>query len=184
MAFESLALYLDQIERGFADKKSSREIARELGRPGLYSTIQRYKTAVWALKDLVSDAKEIRAKKHDEVRDEAVEEVVKTLDVLHLGLKRAKQLLEMNLGDAFMVSDGTEHVLTLGSASIYWPIGMHMLFEAAKLEMELSGDDAEGIIAQAMSGWEEARVAILKAVEDHPEVKQKIIEALESLRGE
>jgi len=183
MAFESLAPYLDKIERGFVEKKSPRKIARELNNPGLYSTIQRYKKAVWDLKDLVSDAKEIRAKKHEEARDQAVEEVVRTLDVLQLGLKRAKQLLEMNLGDQFLVSDGSEHVLTLGSASIYWPIGMHMLFEAARLEMELSGDDAEGIIAQAMSDWEDARVAILKAVEDHPEVKQKIIEALEGLRG-
>jgi hypothetical protein len=60
---------------------------------------------------------------------------------------------------------------------------MNILFQAAKLEMELSGDDAEGIIAQAMSDWEDARVAILKAVEDHPEVQKKIIEALKDLRG-
>jgi len=183
MAFESLAPFIDLIEKGFADQKSPRAIARELGNPNLYSTINRYKVAVWGLKGLVKDAKDIRAQKHEEARSQAVEEVVKTLDVLHLGLKRAKQLLEMNLGDEFLVSDGSQHILTLGSASVYWPIGMHMLFEAAKLEMELSGDDAEGIIAQAMSDWEEARVAILKAVEDHPEVQQKIIEALKDLRG-
>jgi hypothetical protein len=34
-----------------------------------------------------------------------------------------------------------------------------------------------------MSDWEDARVAILKAVEDHPEVQKKIIEALKDLRG-
>lgn len=183
MAFEKLAPYLDKIEQGFLAKKSSRQIAKELGNPGLYSSIQRYKTAVWCLKDLVGDAKEIRAKKHDEARDQAVEEVVRTLDVLHLGIRRARELLKVNIGDEFEIQGGEIHTLTLGSASIYWPIGMHMLFEAAKLEMELSGDDAEGMIAQAMADWEEARVAILKVCDEHPEVKQKIIEALEGLRG-
>jgi len=183
MAFESLAPFIDLIEKGFADKKSPRAIARELGNPNLYSTINRYKVAVWGLKGLVKDAKDIRAQKHEGARGQAVEEVVKTLDVLHLGLKRAKQLLEVNIGDKFLVSDGSEHTLTLGSASVYWPTGMNILFQAAKLEMELSGDDAEGIIAQAMSDWEDARVAILKAVEDHPEVQKKIIEALKDLRG-
>ena len=53
MAFESLAPFIDLIEKGFADKKSPRAIARELGNPNLYSTINRYKVAVWGLKGLV-----------------------------------------------------------------------------------------------------------------------------------
>jgi len=182
MAFGSLAPFIDLIEKGFADKKSPRTIAKELGNPNLYSTINRYKVAVWNLKDLVSDAKEIRAKKHDEARGQAVEEVVKTLDILHLGLRRAKALLDVNLGDAFAVSDGTMHVLTLGSASVYWPIGMHMLFEGAKLEIELCGDDDLTRLEQAMEDWEETRLAIIKAVEDDPEAKKKILDALEKER--
>jgi hypothetical protein len=182
MAFGSLAPFIDLIEKGFGDKKSPRTIARELGQPGLYSTINRYKAAVWDLRDLVDEAKEVRAQRHDDARDKAKDEIVNTLDVVNLGKLRAKQLLDVNLGDLFAVSDGTMHALTLGSASVYWPIGSRMLFECAKLELELSGDDAESRLALAMESWEETRLAIMKAVEDDPKSKEKIIAALEQER--
>lgn len=182
MAFESLAPFIDLIEKGFGDKKSPRTIAKELGQPGLYSTINRYKSAVWDLRDLVDEAKEVRAQRHDAARDKAKEEIINTLDVVNLGKLRAKQLLDVNLGDLFAVSDGSMHALTLGSASVYWPIGTRMLFECAKLEMELSGDDAESRLATAMESWEETRLAIMKAVEDDPKSKEKIIAALEQER--
>jgi hypothetical protein len=57
-----------------------------------------------------------------------------------------------------------------------------MLFDCAKLELELSGDDAESRMADAMEEWEETRLAILKAVEDDQETKKKIIAALEKAR--
>jgi len=182
MAFGTLAPFIDLIEKGFADKKSPRTIARELGQPGLYSTINRYKAAVWDLRDLVDEAKEVRAQRHDDARNKAKDEIVNTLDVVNLGKLRAKQLLDVNLGDLFAVSDGTMHALTLGSASIYWPIGTRMLFDCAKLELELSGDDAESRMADAMEEWEDTRLAILKAVEDDQETKKKIIAALEKAR--
>jgi hypothetical protein len=178
MAFGTLAPFIDLIEKGFGDKKSPRTIARELGQPGLYSTINRYKAAVWDLRDLVNEAKEVRAQRHDDARNKAKDEIVNTLDVVNLGKLRAKQLLDVSLGDMFAVSDGTMHALTLGSASVYWPIGSRMLFECAKLELELSGDDGESRMAEAMESFEDTRLAILEALDDDPEAKQKLIEAL------
>ncbi len=165
MAFEKLAPYIDQIERGFKDKKSPREIAKELGQPGLHVTIHRYKTAVWNLKDLVSDAKEKRAEKHDTKRNAAVDEIVNTLDLINLGKLRAKQLMSINLGDEFDTGEGT-HELTLGSASIYWPIGTRMMSESVRLEMELSGDDPESRKASALEDLSDAQLrAIVAATE-------------------
>jgi hypothetical protein len=178
MAFGTLAPFIDLIEKGFGDKKSPRTIAKELGQPGLYSTINRYKAAVWDLRDLVNEAKEVRAQRHDDARNKAKDEIVNTLDAVNLGKLRAKQLLDVSLGDMFAVSDGTMHALTLGSASVYWPIGSRMLFECAKLELELSGDDAESRMAEAMESFEDTRLAILEALDDDPEAKQKLIEAL------
>ena len=142
MAFEAIAGYLDKIEEGFRNKESPQAIAKRLGIPGKWQTIYRYKSAVWDMKDLVSDAKEIRAAKHDATRNEAVQEIVKTLDLINLGKLRAKQMLDIALGDEFETGEGV-HKLTLGSASIYWPIGTRMMTDAVRLEMELSGDDPE-----------------------------------------
>ena len=158
MAFEKLAPYIDFIEESFGKKKSPRAIANELGQPGLYSTINRYKVAVWGMKDLVGEAKEERASKHDEKHDQAVQEVVSTLELIELGKLRAKQLMSVNLGEEFDVSDGQKHRLTLGSASIYWPTGMQMARDAAKLEMELVGDDPESRKANAIESLSEAEI--------------------------
>jgi len=175
MAFEKLAPHIDQIEQGFKDKKSPREIAKDLGQPGLHVTIHRYKTAVWNLKDLVSDAKEKRAEKHDAKRNAAVDEIVNTLDLINLGKLRAKQLLSVSLGDEFAVSDGETHQLTLGSASVYWPIGTRMMSESVRLEMELSGDDPESRKASALEELNESDLrAVLGALDA---TEKKISEA-------
>lgn len=148
MAFESIAEYVDQIEDGFGRKESPAAIAKRLAIPEKAKTIARYKSAVWDLKDLVSDAKEKRAQKHDTKRDAAVDEIVNTIDLINLGKLRAKQLMSINLGDEFDTGEGT-HRLTLGSASIYWPIGAKMMSESVKLEMELSGDDPASRVAES-----------------------------------
>ena len=160
MAFEKLAAYIDLIEKGFIDKKSPRTIANEIGEPGFWQTIRRYKIAVWDLKDLVSDGKEIRAAKHDAKRNEAVNEVVNTLEVINLGKLRAKQLLAISLGDEFEISDGQTHKLTLGSASVYWPVGTKMLSDVVKLELELAGDDPESRKADAIGSLSEAEINV------------------------
>ena len=162
MAFESLAGYIDQIEEGFLKKESPKAIANRLGIPKKWATIHRYKAAVWDLKDLVSEGKEIRAQNHDSKRNESLTEIVNTLDVINLGKLRAKQLLSVNLGDEFEVSDGQKNKLTLGSASIYWPIGTRMLSDVAKREMELSGDDPESRKAETL-------LELINAVDDSEE---------------
>lgn len=172
MAFEKLAPYIDQIEQGFKDKKSPREIANGLGQPGLYVTIHRYKTAVWNLKDLVSDAKEKRAEKHDAKRNAAVDEIVNTLDLINLGKLRAKQLMSVSLGDEFAVSDGETHKLTLGSASIYWPIGTRMMADSVRLEMELTGDDPESRKASALEELSDAQLRAIIAATEAPTEKE------------
>jgi hypothetical protein len=149
MAFESIAGYIDKIEEGFSKKQSPSTIAHNLGIPKKWKTIERYKAAVWDLKDLVDDAKEVRAAKHDDKRNAAVEEIVDTLEVINLGKRRAKELLSVNLGDQFDTGEG-KHKLTLGSASIYWPVGARILSDVARLEMELGGDDPESRKAQAI----------------------------------
>jgi hypothetical protein len=176
MAFESIAAYLDKIEEGFGKKQSPATIAKNLGIPKQAKTIRRYKAAVWDLKDLVDDAREIRAAKHDAKRNGVVEEIVNTLEVINLGKLRAKQLLSVSLGDEFEVSDGTKHRLTLGSASIYWPIGTQMLKDMAKIEMELSGDDPESRKASALESLSEdeldARLQELLAIINEAEGHQ------------
>lgn len=142
MAFESISAYLDQIEEGFLKKESARTIAQRLGIPEKWQTIHRYKAAVWDLKDLVAEGKEIRAANHDAKRNEAVQEIVDTLEVINLGKLRAKQMLSISLGEEFDTGEG-KHKLTLGSASVYWPIGTRMLSDVVRLEMELGGDDPE-----------------------------------------
>ena len=155
MSFESIARYIDKIEDGFQKKESPEAIARRLGIQDKAKTIRRYKAAVWDLKDLVAEGKEIRASNHDTKHNEAVNEIVDTLEVINLGKLRAKQLLAISLGDKFEISDGQTHKLTLGSASIYWPIGTRMLADVVKLEMELGGDDPESRKADALQSLSE-----------------------------
>ena len=157
MAFESIAEYLDQIENGFGRKESPAAIAKRLGIPEKSKTISRYKLAVWDLKDLVSDAKEKRAQKHDTQRDAAVDEIVNTIDLINLGKLRAKQLMSINLGDEFDTGEG-KHRLTLGSASIYWPVGSKMMAESVRLEMELGGDDPESRKASALESLSDSEL--------------------------
>ncbi len=158
MAYESISLYLEQIEEGFLQKESPMAIAQRLGIPEKWRTIHRYKSAVWDLKDLVKDAKKKRAKKLEERREKAVDEVVNTLDLINLGKRRAKQMMSVELGERFAVSDGEDHKLTLGSASIYWPIGTKMMVDSVKLELELSGDDPESRKASAIESLSEAEL--------------------------
>lgn len=67
------------------------------------------------LKDLVSDAKEVRAEKHDTQYNQAVDKIVSTLERINLGRLRTKQLFSMDLEDEFEISDGETHKLTLSS---------------------------------------------------------------------
>ena len=153
MTFEVLQPVLAQVEAGLAAKKSPRKIAKELGNPGLYSSIRNYKIAAFHIGKAAGEAWRIeQAKGHDERIAQGVAEIVDTLEVLNLGKLRAQQLLQVSLGDEFEVADGQVHKLTLGSASVYWPAGVDMLQKCAKLELEILGDDPESRKADAMKG--------------------------------
>ena len=151
MAFEKLAPHIDFIEEGLSKKKSPRTIANELGEPGLYSTIWRYKTAVFDLNKEAGLAwKMERAKNHEQRLAEGKAEIIDTLEVLNLGKLRARQLLQLNLGDEYETAEGELRHLSLGSAAIYWPTGQKMICDLSKAEMELAGDDPESRKATAI----------------------------------
>ena len=157
MAFEKLAPYIDIIEKGFGDKKSPRAIARELGQPGLYSTINRYKTAVWDLKDLVKETKEERAQHHEERRVAAKFEVIKSLDLIEKIKWRASQHLDRDVGDSYETADGERHA-TPGQVIAWHSAATEMATKAMKLELEMSGDDPESRKAVALESLSEAEL--------------------------
>jgi len=151
MAFEIIAPHIDFIEKALAEKKSPRAIANELGEPGLYSTIWRYKTAVFDLnKEAVLTWKVERAKNHDQRLAEGKAEIINTLEVINLGKLRAKQLLQLELGSPYETAEGEPRTLSFGSAVIYWQAGQKMICDLSKAEMELAGDDPESRKATAI----------------------------------
>jgi len=157
MAFKKLAPYIDIIERGFVNKKSAREIAREIGQPGLYSTINRYKAAVWDLKDLVKESKEERAQHHEERREAAKVEIIKSLDLIEKNKWRASQHLDRNVGDTYETNDG-ECLATPGQIVAWHSAAAEMATKAMKMELELSGDDPESRKATALESLSEAEL--------------------------
>lgn len=151
--FKVLQPVLADVEKGLAAKKSPRQIAKELGNPGLYSSIRNYKLAVFDIGKAAGEAwRQEQAKGHDERIAEGKAEIVDNLEVINLGKLRAKQLLTPALGDEVELADGTKGRMTLGVASVYWPQGTKMLAEMVKLEMEILGDDPESRKADAMAG--------------------------------
>ena len=157
MAFEKLAPYIDIIEKGFGEKKSPRIIAKELGQPGLYVTIHRYKTAVWDLKDLVNESKEERAEHHDERREAAKVEVIRSLDLIAKIKWRASQHLDRNVGEVYETTEGKQRA-SPGQVIAWHSSAAEMATKAMKLELELSGDDPESRKASALESLSEAEL--------------------------
>jgi hypothetical protein len=182
MAFEKLAPYLEQIEEGFRNKQSPRAVAAAIGQPSLYSTIDRYKRAIWNFNDLVSEAKEVRAVKHEEAREAMVQEIVDTLDTLNLAKFRARQLLRLELGDEYTLADGSIRKVSWQTAANLWQVGQRMICDVNKAELELGGDDPESRKAQALESWDDTRLAIVEALDENQEAKERVIEALEKIR--
>ena len=144
MAFEKLAPYIDIIEQGFQARKSPRVIANELGQPGLYSTINRYKAAVWGMKDLVGEAKEKRAEKHDARREATKVEIIASLDLIEKMKARAFRDLDWQAGDEYDISgeDGkpSKRKVTPGQAIAWHDQAANVAAKALRAELELSGD--------------------------------------------
>jgi hypothetical protein len=159
MAFEKLASHIDFIEKALTEKKSPRAIANELGEPGLYSTIWRYKTAVFDLNKEASTAwREERAKSHEQRLAEGKAEIVNTLEVINLGKLRARQLLALEQGQEYETAQGEERILSWGSAQIFWQAGQKMICDLSKAEQELAGDDPESRKASAIESLSEAEL--------------------------
>lgn len=183
MAFEVLAPHIDLIEKCLIEKKSPRAIAEELGDPGLWQSIRRYKKAVFDLNKEANIAwKEERAKTYEARIEAGKAEIVNTLEVINLGKLRAKQLLSLNLNDDYKTADDEQKKLSLGSAAIYWQAGQKMICELSRAELELSGDDGESKKADALLEWSETRSSILKAADNDPEAKEALIKILQERR--
>jgi hypothetical protein len=149
MAFESIAANIDFIEKALGEKKSPRAIAKELGNPGLYQTIRRYKIAVFDLNREADVAWRIeRTKSHEQRIAEGKAQIVDTMEVLNLAKLRAKQLLSLELGDEYTTADGDLRKLSLASAAIYWQTGQKMMCELSRTEQELAGDDPSSRAAE------------------------------------
>lgn len=171
MAFETLAPHIDFIEKALGEKKSPRAIAKELGDPGLYQSIRRYKIAVFDLAKEADAAWRVeRAKSHEKRLEEGKAQIIDSLEVINLAKHRARQLLSLELGDEYETAEGEKRNLSLGSAAIYWPTGQRMICELSKTELELSGDDPESRKASALEDLSDAQLrAIVAAAKAPPE---------------
>ena len=159
MAFERLAAHIDFIEKSLANKMSPRAIAKELGEPGLYQTIQRYKTAVFDLnKEATAAWRQERAKSHEARLEEGKATIVDSLEVINLGKLRAKQLLALEHGQDYETAQGEERKLSWGSAVIYWQTGQKMICELSRAEAEIAGEDPESRKATAIESLSEAEI--------------------------
>ena len=173
MAFETLAPNIDFIEKALKDKKSPRAIAKELGDPGLYQSIRRYKIAVFDLaKEADAAWRTERAKSHEQRLAEGKAQIIDSLEVINLAKMRARQLLALELGDEYKTAEGEDRNLSLGSASIYWPIGQRMICELTRTELELSGDDPESRKASALEDLSDAQLRSIIAATEAPTEKR------------
>lgn len=159
MAFEKLAAHIDFIEECLKKKMSPRAIAKELGEPGLYQTIQRYKIAVFDLNKEANAAwKEERAKTHEARLEEGKAPIVDSLEVINLGKLRAKQLLGLELKQDYETAEGEKRKLSWGAAAIYWQAGQKMICELSRAEAEIAGDDPESRKADAIGKVAEIKI--------------------------
>jgi hypothetical protein len=167
MAFEILLPHIDIIEKGLKDGKSPRAIANEIGEPGLYSTIRRYKIAVFDINKEANFAwRQERAKNYDQRLEEGKAAIVDSLEVINLGKLRAKQLLSLELGQEYETAEGEPRTLSIGSASIHWQAGQRMICDLVRTEAEIAGDDPESRKANAIEGLHESDLrAILEALD-------------------
>jgi len=141
MAFEKLAPHIDFIEKGLADGKSPRAIAKELGEPSLFQTIYRYKSKCFDLNSAATGAwTEERQKNHDTRFNEGKAKIIDSLELLNLVKLRADQLLSLEIGQNVLGKDGPAP-LSPGYAVYLWGPAAKMAIDAIKQEQEISGDD-------------------------------------------
>ncbi len=181
--FESILPYIDRIETLLNQKKSPQKIAAELGIPEKWMTITRYKKKYFDTTKAASLAwMGEQQKPHEQRFEEGKAEIIDSLELLNLAKKRARELMNLNVGDPYTTAEGEARNVSYGVAAIYWPAGQKMACDAIRQEQEIAGDDPESKKADALQEWADTRLAILEAVDDDPEAKAAIIQALEQRR--
>jgi hypothetical protein len=175
--FESISEYIPEIEERLNRKHSPARVARELGLAR--TTVYDYKRLCFNVKNAAAQEwSEEQKKGHEERLAAGKAKIIDSLELLNKAKARAEFLVDLELGSPYKLADGQEKALSLGSAALYWRQGQQMTCEIIKAELELSGDDGESRMAEAMESFEDTRLAILEAVDNDPEAKQKLIEAL------
>jgi hypothetical protein len=180
--YASILPYIEQIEAMLLKKISPREIAKTLNIPEKWRTIHRYKKEHFDLQTEAGEEwTEERQKSHEERKSEGKAEIIDNFELLNLRKQRARELLRVNIGDETTGKDGKTKV-SFGYAAALWSQGDKISDNAIRQEQELLGDDPGSRNADALSDWTETRLAILGAVDDDPEAKEKLITALEERR--
>ncbi|NCC58423.1 MAG: hypothetical protein EOM17_12450 [Synergistales bacterium] len=160
MAFESIQGDLDKIEELLSKGLSPQSIAKKLGYPKKYKTIQRYKRDVFDVQAAASEAwEEEKAKTTEERLEEGKVRIIDSLELLNLAKLRGWQLLDLNIGDPYKTAgDEQEKALSLGSCAIYWDLGTKIATQAIRQEQEIAGDDPESRKADALEGLGESEL--------------------------
>jgi hypothetical protein len=175
--FESIAEDIPEIEARLLKGHRPSRIARDLGIPK--TIIYDYKRLRFNIQVAATEEwSEEQKKGHEERLAAGKAKIIDSLELLNKAKARAEFLVDLELGSPYKLADGEEKALSLGSAALYWRQGQQMTCEIIKAELELSGDDGESRMAEAMASFEDTRLAILEAVDNDSEAKQKLIEAL------
>ena len=155
--FESIAEYIPEIEERLNRKHSPARVARELGLAR--TTVYDYKRLCFNVKNAAAQEwSEEQKKGHEERLAAGKAKIIDSLELLNKAKARAEFLVDLELGSPYKLADGEEKALSLGSAALYWRQGQQMTCEIIKAELELSGDDGESRMAEAMASFEDTRL--------------------------
>jgi len=168
MAFESIAGYIDEIERQLAKGHSPKAIAKAIGEPKKWRTIHRYKTEVFDLQTAATNQWIAEREKNREERFEAGKDrIIDDLELLNSIKVRADELLSLDKGAKYYTADGQERTFSYGAVSPLWDLGARMAVQAIKQSQEIAGDDPESRKADALEGLTDAQLrALILATED------------------
>ena len=151
MAFESIAEYVDEIERQLAKGHSPQAIAKALGIPKKWRTIYNYKNKVFDFKTAASSEWIAERQKSKEERfEEGKARIVNDLELLNLMKLNAETLSKLKLGDTYETADGQKRKMSYGSLAIHWEAGARIGIQAIKQSQEITGDDPESRKAETL----------------------------------
>ena len=175
--FESIAEDIPEIEARLLKGHRPSRIARDLSIPK--TIIYDYKRLRFNIQVAATEEwSEEQKKGHEERLAAGKAKIIDSLELLNKAKARAEFLVDLELGSPYKLADGEEKELSLGSAALYWRQGQQMTCEIIKAELELSGDDGESRMADVFEQMEDTRRALLEAVDNDQEAKQKLIDTL------